>query len=171
MLPISGKTLLSTRCNSHCHCIAAATYTLFTLSLPSVVCINFTILTFTTMYRAYHHQETALLAFMSVIYGSHFIVELADCSRLPKGEKSTKKELLRFCRWFLPTAVLVGLTIEFGTLVTDVTALVLMYCFAIACCSLSFYVHYIQDDQKGSSSVDQKSNKKHDQAPIADNIV
>lgn len=64
-----------------------------------------------------------------------------------------------------------GFTIEFGTLVIDVTAVVLMYCFAIACSSLSFYVHYFQDDQKGSSCVDHKSNKKHDRAPIADNIV
>ncbi|KAM5581471.1 hypothetical protein ABKV19_010609 [Rosa sericea] len=156
--------------NTNCH--PPTDTAQFTISLPSVVFINLTITTFTTMYRAQQHHDTTLLAFLAFVYASYFI--LHNCvevySRLPKGEKSTKKELLRFTLWFLPTAVLLGFAAEFGTFM-HVTVVVLMYCLAIASSLLLFYVHYIHDDQKGHACAIQKSNKKHDHIPIAQNIV
>ncbi|PRQ53680.1 hypothetical protein RchiOBHm_Chr2g0169171 [Rosa chinensis] len=161
------KTALPTS-NTSCHPHPTDSVQ-FTISLPSIVFINLTITTFTTMYRAQQHHDTTLLAFLAFVYASYFI--LHNCvqvySRLPNGEKSAKKELLRFTLWFLPTLVLLGFAAEFGTFM-NVTVVVLMYCLAIASSLTLFYVHYIYDDQKGH---DQMSNSKHDHVPIAQNIV
>ncbi|KAL6135680.1 hypothetical protein ACLB2K_067906 [Fragaria x ananassa] len=89
------KPTLPTSTNN-CHPPPTHVAAQFTLSLPSVVFINLTITTLTTMYRAYQHRDITLLAFLVFVYASYFI--LHNCvevySRLPKGEKSTKKELL-----------------------------------------------------------------------------
>ncbi|KAL6143415.1 hypothetical protein ACLB2K_054110 [Fragaria x ananassa] len=169
------KPTLPTSTNS-CHPPPTHVAAQFTLSLPSVVFLNLTITTLTTMYRAYQHRDITLLAFLVFVYASYFT--LHNCvevySRLPKGEKSTKKELLRFTLWFLPTVVFFGFALEFGTFM-PVTVVVLMYCLAIASSSLLFYAHYIQDDQKGYNTCadDQKksSSNKHDHVPSAQNIV
>ncbi|CAN6572097.1 unnamed protein product [Malus baccata var. baccata] len=111
---------------------------------------NLTACYLTTMYRAYKAGDYPALAFVAFIYVAYWGLDkcLQVSNRLPRGEKSVKKEALRFTYCGLTSGILFGFACQFRMFM-PLAAVVLMYFVAIATSLLLFFVFYIEHYQNG----------------------
>ncbi|KAB2613928.1 hypothetical protein D8674_036244 [Pyrus ussuriensis x Pyrus communis] len=111
---------------------------------------NLTICYLTTMYRAYQAGDYPVLAFVIFVYVAYWGLDKCQqvYSRLPRDEKSLKKEVLRFTYCVLTSGILFGFAYQFGTFM-PLPVVVMMYFVAVATSLLLFYVYYFKDDQSG----------------------
>ncbi|CAK9162866.1 unnamed protein product [Ilex paraguariensis] len=105
--------------------------------------------------RAYAHNDYYMVAFIVFVYLGSYLLDYCWSSfhRLPRHEKSLRKDLLKFAAWLLYSAIMFGFVYQFGQLFSRAAAMTL-YVVSTLCSAVLFYVYmiYEEDDQNGRGS-------------------
>ncbi|KAL3526487.1 hypothetical protein ACH5RR_011143 [Cinchona calisaya] len=106
-----------------------------------------------TIIRAYSTGRNWLLAFIFLIYSSFFLLEYCFSAyhRLPRNEKSGRKNFLAVAIWCLVTVIMFGFTYQFTPFFSFAAAAPL-YAIAVAGSAIIFYVYIIYDGDEECSN-------------------
>lgn len=115
--------------------------------IPFVMYFNLTVSGMSLVWSAYQHGDISMLRFVAFVYFGYFLSDycLEEYRRLPQGDESLRKMLLKFALWALPSAILFGFAYQFGTFL-DLIPTVLFYVLATVCSACFFYARIICDE-------------------------
>lgn len=119
--------------------------------LPFFCFINMTMSCGTTIYRAYNHNDTPMIVFITIVYFGSFLLDY--WSRLYQKLsplQASKRRNLKIGTWVLLSGILLGFAAEFSTFMSLIGS-ICMFGIVIAINALVFYAYFILECDKCSS--------------------
>ncbi|KAJ1386895.1 hypothetical protein SESBI_40442 [Sesbania bispinosa] len=121
--------------------------------LPFFGFINMTFSCGITIYRAYNHNDTPMIVFITFVYFGSFLLDYWSrlYHKLPPSQLSSKRRNLKIGMWVLLSTIMLGFACEFSTFLR-LTQSICFFGVVIAGNAFLFYVYFIWDGNKSSSA-------------------
>lgn len=127
------------------------------ISVLSFFCyLNQTLSCGITIYRAYNNNDTTMIVFVTIVYIGSFLLDYwtklyKKLQQQQSQQSSSKGRNIKIATWVLLSSIMLGFAFEFSTFMSFIQSSC-FFVLIIAFNALVFYVYFIWEDPKGSTS-------------------
>ncbi|GFY83034.1 hypothetical protein Acr_02g0012740 [Actinidia rufa] len=122
------------------------------------------------IYRACTHADYPMAAFIVFAYSASLSLEhcLEAFAKLPRNEKSRRRDALKLAIWFLYSAITFGFVVQLSPLFPSRAYGAWIYAVAIVFSSAMFYLYVVWDESTQSSGSEKGCGEKRKRFSVCD---